>query len=121
MLQESKESHGFNRGSMSNEDVYKRQVLKEYKSPRMENLPSFTGGLVGYFSYDYVKYSNPKLKLDAKDEEGFKDVDVMLFDKVIAFDNVKQKIIIMVTVKTDELEKNYEDAVQTLSLIHIFK
>ena len=45
----------------------------------MENLPSFTGGLVGYFSYDYVKYSNPKLKLDAKDEEGFKDVDVMLF------------------------------------------
>ena len=87
------------------------EVLKEYKSPRMEKLPSFTGGLVGYFSYDYVKYSNPKLKLDAKDEEGFKDVDVMLFDKVIAFDNVKQKIIIMVTVKTDELEKNYETAV----------
>ena len=71
------------------------EVLKEYKSPRMEKLPSFTGGLVGYFSYDYVKYSNPKLKLDAKDEEGFKDVDVMLFDKVIAFDNVKQKIIII--------------------------
>ena len=93
------------------------EVLKEYKSPRMENLPSFTGGLVGYFSYDYVKYSNPKLKLDAKDEEGFKDVDVMLFDKVIAFDNVKQKIIIMVTVKTDELEKNYEDAVQTIKKI----
>ena len=92
-------------------------VLKEYKSPRMENLPSFTGGLVGYFSYDYVKYSNPKLKLDAKDEEGFKDVDVMLFDKVIAFDNVKQKIIIMVTVKTDELEKNYETAVQTIKKI----
>lgn len=93
------------------------EVLKEYKSPRMENLPSFTGGLVGYFSYDYVKYSNPKLKLDAKDEEGFKDVDVMLFDKVIAFDNVKQKIIIMVTVKTDELEKNYENAVQTIKKI----
>ena len=83
----------------------------------MEKLPSFTGGLVGYFSYDYVKYSNPKLKLDAKDEEGFKDVDVMLFDKVIAFDNVKQKIIIMVTVKTDELEKNYETAVQIIKKI----
>lgn len=93
------------------------EVLKEYKSPRMEKLPSFTGGLVGYFSYDYVKYSNPKLKLDAKDEEGFKDVDVMLFDKVIAFDNVKQKIIIMVTVKTDELEKNYETAVQIIKKI----
>ena len=41
----------------------------------------------------------------------------MLFDKVIAFDNVKQKIIIMVTVKTDELEKNYETAVQTIKKI----
>lgn len=93
------------------------EILKEYKSPRMEKLPSFTGGLVGYFSYDYVKCSNSKLKLDAKDEEGFKDVDVMLFDKVIAFDNVKQKIIIMVTVKTDELEKNYENAAQTIKKI----
>ena len=87
------------------------------ETQRMKKLPSFTGGLVGYFSYDYVKYSNPKLKLDAKDEEGFKDVDVMLFDKVIAFDNVKQKIIIMVTVKTDELEKNYETAVQIIKKI----
>ena len=94
-----------------------RSVMEENKSPKLPGLPSFTGGLVGYFSYDYIKYSEPTLRLDAKDEEGFKDVDVMLFDKVIAFDNVKQKIIIMVTVKADELEKNYEDAVQTIKKI----
>ena len=36
-------------------------------------------------SYDYIKYSEPTLKLDAEDQEHFKDVDLMLFDKVIAF------------------------------------
>ena len=44
---------------------YIRQVLEEHKSPVFDYLPSFTGGLVGYFSYDYLKYSEPTLKLDA--------------------------------------------------------
>ena len=88
-----------------------RKLLCEYKSPKIEGLPSFTGGLVGYFSYDYVKYSEPTLNLDAADEEGFRDVDLMLFDKVIAFDNVRQKIIVIVNAKTEHLEESYEKAV----------
>ena len=32
-----------------------RKVLAEYKSPTLEGFPTFTGGLVGYFSYDYIK------------------------------------------------------------------
>ena len=39
-----------------------RQVLAEYKSPKIEGMPPFTGGLVGYFSYDYVKYGEPVLR-----------------------------------------------------------
>ena len=35
---------------------YLRQILADHKSPRFEYLPSFTGGLVGYFSYDYLGY-----------------------------------------------------------------
>ena len=75
---------------------YLRQILEEYRTPRIPGLPSFTGGLVGYFSYDYLKYAEPSLNLNAQDTEGFKDVDLMLFDKVIAFDNFKQKIILIV-------------------------
>lgn len=86
------------------------QILKEYQSPRIAGLPTFAGGLVGYFSYDYIKYAEPTLNLDAADEEGFKDVDLMLFDKVIAFDNFKQKIVLIVNIKTDELEINYKKA-----------
>ncbi|MGN0305748.1 MAG: anthranilate synthase component I [Lachnospiraceae bacterium] len=86
------------------------RILEEYKSPRVEGLPPFTGGLVGYFSYDYVKNSEPGLKLGAKDEEGFKDVDLMLFDQVIAYDNFRQKIIIIVNIKTENLEQEYDRA-----------
>ena len=94
-----------------------RNILKDYTSPKIEGLPSFTGGLVGYFSYDYMKYSEPGLHLDAADEEGFKDVDLMLFDKVIAFDNLKQKIIVIVNAKTDNLEVTYPQAVEEIDRI----
>ncbi len=82
-------------------------ILQEYRSPKVEGLPTFTGGLVGFFSYDYLKYSEPKLNLDAEDTEGFRDVDLMLFDKVIAFDNFHQKIFVIANARTDHLEEEY--------------
>ncbi len=90
---------------------YIRQILAEHKSPKFENLPPFTGGLVGYFSYDFIKYSIPKLKLNSCDDENFNDVDLMLFDKIIAVDNLEKKLIFIVNIKTDELEINYNKAV----------
>lgn len=98
----------------NNPNQYIRQILDEYKSPKFAYLPPFTGGLVGYFSYDYIKYSEPTLNLDANDEEKFKDIDLMLFDKVIAFDNLKQEIVLIVNVKTDNFEENYNLATKEL-------
>ncbi len=84
-----------------------RKILKENKAPALPEMPPFSGGLVGYFSYDYIKYSEPSLKLDAKDEESFRDVDMMLFDKVIAFDHYRQKAILIVNIQVKELERAY--------------
>lgn len=95
-----------------------RELLKKYKAPspdELPGLPSFSGGLVGYFGYDYIKYSEPRLKLDAKDDENFKDVDLMLFDKVIAFDNFRQKMILIVNVLADDLEENYREGERILN------
>ncbi len=96
-------------------EVFIREILKDYRSPKIEGLPTFTGGLVGYFSYDYLKYSEKKLILDAKDEEGFQDVDLMLFDKVIAFDNVQSKLILIANARTDNIEAGYEQALQDIA------
>lgn len=91
-----------------------REILARYKSPKIEGLPAFTGGLVGYFSYDYLGYSEPKAKTSADDTENFKDVDLMLFDRVIAFDNVRQKIILIANVNLDNVEVEYNKAVLEL-------
>lgn len=93
---------------------YLRQILASYRSPRFDYLPSFTGGLVGYFSYDYLTYSEPAVKCDVEDTEAFKDVDLMLFDKVIAFDHLRQKIILIVNMPLDEPETGYNKAVMEL-------
>ena len=97
---------------------YIRQIIEENKSPKIDNMPPFSGGLVGYFSYDYIKYSEPSLILDAQNQDAFKDVDLMLFDKVIAFDNYKQKIVVIVNMEIrDEssIEENYNEACKSIS------
>jgi len=98
-----------------NPSDYLRQILADYKSPRFDYLPPFTGGLVGYFSYDYLGYSEPTVKCNVEDTEDFKDVDLMLFDKVIAFDNLKQKIILIVNMPLDDVEVGYNKAVMELN------
>ncbi len=89
---------------------YITQIIEEHKSVRFPGMPSFAGGLVGYFSYDYLKYSEPSLHLDAEDTENFQDVDLMLFDKVIAFDNFRQKIILIVNISLEDYETEYNRA-----------
>lgn len=91
-----------------------RQIMSEYRSPKIEDLPSFTGGLVGYFSYDFIGYSEPSARIRTEDSENFKDIDLMLFDKVIAFDNLRQKIVLIVNMSLDDPETGYNKAVMEL-------
>jgi anthranilate synthase component 1 len=88
-----------------------RELLNQYKAPKLADLPPFTGGLVGYFSYEMIGYVEPVLKLS---ESEFNDFDLMLFDKVIAYDHLKQKISIVVNMKTDKVLENYGKAVSDI-------
>jgi anthranilate synthase component 1 len=89
-------------------------VLEENKGPVIEGLPPFTGGLVGYFSYDYIKYGEPSLDLAAEDTEDFKDVDLMLFDKVVAYDHLEHTLYLIVNIRIDHAEENYNKATSEL-------
>lgn len=92
-----------------------RDILAQYRSPKVEGLPPFTGGLVGYFSYDYIKYGEPTLRLSAGPEEDFRDVDLMLFDKVIVFDYGRQKLILIAGADPARLEESYGEAEEALN------
>ena len=111
-------TEGVDRGEITKQVVHPgdalREILKEYKSPVMEDMPPFTGGLVGYFSYDYIKYSEPKLKLGEHEDPDFRDMDLMLFDQVIAFDHYRQKVLLITGVMLEDLEASYQKAEKKL-------
>lgn len=94
--------------------IYIKQIIHENRSPRIPGLPTLTGGLVGYFSYDYIQYGEPELKLDAPDEDRFDDVNLMLFDKLICYDNFRQKILLIVNIHTECMETDYNKAILQL-------
>ena len=106
-------------GKMKNIETKKplevlRSILKDYKSPSLKELPPFTGGLVGYFAYSMIGYAEPKLKIKSGD---FNDYDVMLYDKVIAYDHLKQKICVIVNMSTDKILENYGKATAEIEKI----
>lgn len=94
-----------------------RRILDDYKSPKLENMPPFTGGLVGYFSYDYIKYAEPSLNTSGLKNDDFCDVDLMLFDRVIVFDHYKQKLILIAGVDPSDPDTSYRDASEKLDEI----
>ncbi len=105
-----------------NPSEYLRKILKDHRSPRFDYLPSFTGGLVGYFSYDFFGYCEPTARVKVEDSENFKDIDLMLFDKVIAFDHVSQKIILIVNMRLDDIDTEYNRAVLEIeNLVKLLK
>lgn len=91
-----------------------KEVLKEltakYRTAVLPGLPTFTGGLVGYFSYDYIRYGEPVLQNHRWKEADFRDMDLMLFDRVIAFDHDRQKLFLIAGADPSGGEAAYEEA-----------
>jgi len=93
-----------------------RRVLAQHKSPKLPDMPPFTGGLVGSFGYNMIGYAEPMLTLA---EGEFNDFDLMLFDKVIAYDHLKQKIVVIVNMdaKAEDLRFSYGEALDEIDRI----
>ena len=88
------------------------QYFEPIQKPSLEELPTFTGGFVGYFACEYIRYIEPTLDFPTPDDDSamVNDVDLMLFDKVIAFDHYKNKIYLIANISTNDLERNYNKA-----------
>ena len=85
-----------------------RDILAEHKAPKIEGMPPFAGGFVGYFAYAMIAQAEKKLSVKRGE---FEDYDLMMFDKVIAYDHLKQKIVLIVNVRADgDIAANYAKA-----------
>ena len=74
-----------------------KQAMSGHTPARIAGLPPFTAGAVGFFSYDVVRLLE-RLPEHAVDELGVPDACLMFFDQVLAFDHVKQAILLIATV-----------------------
>ena len=73
-----------------------RDALSGHKPARIQALPPFTAGAVGYFAYDAVRQIE-RLPALAKDELRVPDAIMLFFDEVLAFDHVRKEIMLVVT------------------------
>jgi len=92
-----------------------RQALGGHKPARLQGLPPFTAGAVGFFSYDAVRQIE-RLPARAADELGVPDACLLFFDEVLAFDHVRKEIWLVVTadVTRGNPGEAYEKAVKRL-------
>lgn len=88
----SKEINGESIDEFTVEDplAYVEEFLAQYKYPVLEDLPIYTGGLVGYFGYDTVRYVESRVAdTEPNDVIGTPDILLMVSNDVLVFDNVK--------------------------------
>ena len=90
------------------------KVIEEHKSPRFESYPKLTGGLMGYFAYDMVRYFEKKLTNIPKDDLGMADADLFMFEKLVAYDHLSNKAVIILNINsTDDIDAKYAACEQT--------
>lgn len=73
------------------------EFQQRFRVPELSDLPRFTGGLVGYFAYDCVRYVEPRLRpTQPPDVIGTPDILLMVSEEVLIFDNLSGKLRILV-------------------------
>ena len=80
-----------------------RDFAATFKTPKVDGLPLFTGGLVGYFGYETIHYIEPSVASAVKpDPIGSPDIVLMVSKDVLVFDNVSNKLMIITHVDPSE-------------------
>jgi len=79
--------------------AYVEAFQQRYRVADHENLPRFTGGLVGYFGYDTIRYIEPRLA-DCPNPDTIDSPDIMLLvsDQVVVFDNLRGRLYVILHV-----------------------
>ena len=95
---------------------YLKEELHTRNHPTLEELPSFTGGTVGYLAYENISLIEKKLKLDSSVDDQYDSI-LGVYDTVLAFDHYKHQVIIITNVAVTEgvdLEDLYRGAKQKI-------
>lgn len=83
-------------------------IIEQHKAPKFNGRPKLTGGLIGYFAYDMVRYFEKTLAEPPADDLNMPDADMHLFDELVAYDHLSNKAVIILNINaSDNLEEKY--------------
>jgi anthranilate synthase component 1 len=93
------------------------QELERYKVAPLADLPPFSGGAVGMFGYDLVRWFEPTVGQPNADEIGLPDLALMVSDVLLAFDHLKHEVTVLANVFSDggDVDASYQDAVTAIA------
>ena len=88
-----------------------QSLLDARTSPKFENLPYFTGGFIGYFAYDAVRYTEKKLKNIPEDDIHMPDIHLFGYDTIVAYDHLNSNAIVITSLDANgNLAEQYQQA-----------
>src|SRR3984957_9330592 len=95
-----------------------KELLREHRPAIAPGLPPFTAGAVGYFAYDVVRQLE-KIGDHAKDDLHLPDAELMFFDRLLAFDHLRDQIHIVAAadVERESPRRAYDRAIRDIALL----
>lgn len=81
--------------------AFLKERMAQYQAPVLPDAPHFTGGLIGYFGYDTVRYMEKKLTNVPEDDIHMPDCHLFLYEELIAYDHLTSNGIIILNLHTD--------------------
>lgn len=99
---------------------YLSNQVDSFKGPIIEDLPDFTGGIVGYLGFEIISEIENSIKFNNEKGDEFPEAMLGLFDSIIAFDHYKHRIILITNVFIKEgldLDKLYDQAKSKIDIL----
>ncbi|MDY2726624.1 MAG: chorismate-binding protein, partial [Anaerostipes faecalis] len=97
---------------------YLISLVKKYQSPMIEDQPYLTGGLIGYFGYDTIRYVEKRLTNVPEDDLHMPECHLCMYDELIAYDHLTSKAIVIQNIyQGDDVKRVYKDLEDKAELI----
>ena len=87
------------------------EELSRFKAVPLRGLPSFTGGAIGYVSYEAIRHFEPRVKPNEADPVGIPEAMFLLCDSIVVFDHLRHTIKVVAHCRLDgDIEASYRQA-----------
>lgn len=100
---------------------YLQSLIKKYNCAKIDDLPDFSGGIVGYFGYENIALIEDVLNFTGEKDYDSPDSIFGIYKNIVAFDHYKHQIILISNVFVEDdsnIEQLFKEANQEIDLLH---